>query len=327
MTIRFGRTGLTIAAAMALAASVAAQPALSGPSVEAGFTAWQAGDYDAAVRNWRPLADRGDADAQFNLGHAYRLGRGVPQNLTLAEQWYERAARVGHMEAQAMYGVILFQNGRRTEAMPFIQRGAEAGDPRAQYVYGTALFNGDLVPRDWVRAYAMMSRSAAQGLAPAATQLTEMERHIGSADVARGREMAEAMARQAPPPAIALADAAPPTRQPSVAPTPLSPSAAANAPEPAPPAARPTAPAARPAAPAATLASAAGRWRIQLGAFGTEANARAAWNGVAGRLPGLQPHYVRAGNVFRLQAGPLADRAAAARACAAARQACFPVAP
>ncbi len=337
MTIRFGRAGLTIAAAIALTAPVVAQQALSGPSVEAGFTAWQAGDYDAAVRNWRPLADRGDADAQFNLGHAYRLGRGVPQNLTLAEQWYERAARSGHMEAQAMYGVILFQNGRRTEAMPFIQRGAEAGDPRAQYVYGTALFNGDLAPRDWVRAYAMMSRSAAQGLAPAATQLTEMERHIAPDEVARGRELAEVMARQAPPPAVALAEAAPPpappARQPSVAPTPLPPSAVANPPEPlpAPPSARPapapTAPVARPSAPVATLASTGGRWRIQLGAFGSEANARAAWSGVAGRLPGLQPHIVPTGAVFRLQAGPLADRAAATRACAAARQACFPVAP
>ena len=44
------------------------------------------------MRIWRPLADRGDADAQFNLGQAYLLGRGVPQNMTLAEQWY-RARR------------------------------------------------------------------------------------------------------------------------------------------------------------------------------------------------------------------------------------------
>ncbi len=341
MTIRFGRTALSIAATIALAAPLAAQPTLAGPSVEAGFTAWQGGDYDSAVRNWRPLADRGDADAQFNLGHAYRLGRGVPQNLTLAEQWYERAARSGHMEAQAMYGVILFQNGRRTEAMPFIQRGAEAGDPRAQYVYGTALFNGDLAPRDWARAYAMMSRSAAQGLAPAVTQLAEMERHIGSEDVARGRDMAEALARQALPPSVALAEAAPPPAppspppaarpaprpapQPTVAPVAVPPSAAVIPPAPAPATTPAPAPAVRPAPP--TLARDGGRWRIQLGAFSSEANARAAWSGVAGRLPGLQPHVVRAGAVFRLQAGPLADRAAAARACAAARQACFPVAP
>src|SRR5688572_22960720 len=151
-------------------------------SVEAGIQAWQAGTYDEAIRQWRPLADRGDQDAQFNLGHAYRLGRGVPQNMNLAEQWYERAARSGHVEAQAMYGLILFQNGRRQEAMPYVQGAAERGDARAQYVYGTALFNGDVVERDWPRAYAYMSRAAAQGLPYARSQLTEMEAHIPPAD-------------------------------------------------------------------------------------------------------------------------------------------------
>ena len=76
------------------------------------------------------------------------------------------------------------------------------------------------------------------------------------------------------------------------------------------PAPRPAQTAPRPAAPA--LASAGGRWRIQLGAFSSEANARRAWGAVAGRLPGLSPNYVRAGAVVRLQAGPLRDRAAAA---------------
>ena len=47
--------------------------------VPAGIAAWQAGDYARAVAEWRPLAEAGDADAQFNLGQAYRLGRGVPQ--------------------------------------------------------------------------------------------------------------------------------------------------------------------------------------------------------------------------------------------------------
>ena len=117
---------LVAAAAAALATPVFAQ------SVQAGVEAWQAGRHDEAVRQWRPLAERGDPDAQFNLGHAYRLGRGVPQNMNMAEQLYERAARAGHVEAQAMYGLILFQNGRRQEAMPYVQRAAERGDARAQ---------------------------------------------------------------------------------------------------------------------------------------------------------------------------------------------------
>ena len=89
-----------LAAAASLACAALAQRA-SPATRRTGVDAWQAGNYDAAVREWRPLADRGDADAQYNLAQAYKLGRGVPLNMTLAEQWYERAARQGHEQAQA----------------------------------------------------------------------------------------------------------------------------------------------------------------------------------------------------------------------------------
>ncbi|HEV2865196.1 MAG TPA: SPOR domain-containing protein [Allosphingosinicella sp.] len=318
----------------------AAAVAFAAPSVPLmaqtalqGISAWQAGRYEEAVRIWRPLADRGDADAQFNLGHAYRLGRGVPQNMNMAEQLYSRAARSGHVEASAMYGLILFQNGRREEAMPLIRRAAEAGDARAQYVYGTALFNGDLVPVDWPRAYAFISRAAAQGLPYAQSRLREMEQHLTPQDRARGTELAQEMARTAPvqvasntPPPVVAVTAPPAPPPPRIAGTNVPPSSVATD-RPAPPPSRPAPPATRPAPAVPALASSGGRWRVQLGAFSTDANARRAWSQVAGRLGGLQPFYVRAGAVIRLQAGPLASRAAAERACAAARQACFPVAP
>ena len=305
-----------LAAAVSLAGSAAAQ------SVRTGVDAWQAGRYDEAVRNWQPLAERGDADAQFNLGHAYRLGRGVPQNLGLAEQMYARAARSGHEEAQAMYGMLLFQNGRRQEAMPYIERAAERGDPRAQYVLGTALFNGDLVARDWPRAYALMTRAAAQGLPPAATQLQEMERHLSAQDRARGVELARAMDGRAPT-HVAAANPSPIVTRPPTVQTVRVPPAQTQRP----PVVRPAEPA---PAPTPAPAAAVGRWRVQLGAFSSEANARRAWSAVSGRLPGLQPYLVRAGALTRLQAGPLASRAAADRACTAVRgagQACFAVAP
>jgi cell division septation protein DedD len=81
----------------------------------------------------------------------------------------------------------------------------------------------------------------------------------------------------------------------------------------------------RPAAPAT-----GGRWRVQLGAFSSEAGARHAWSIVSARMGGLEPIFSRAGALTRLQAGPLADRAAADRACTQARSgglACFAVAP
>jgi cell division septation protein DedD len=329
MTLKM-RAWLLAAAAAGLAGAAGAgsaqpgRPAGSPNAVRTGIDAWQAGNHDEAIRLWRPLADRGDADAQFNIAQAYFLGRGVPQNNNLAEQWYERAARQGHEEAQGNLGLLMFQNGRRHQAIPWIERAAGRGDPRAQYVLGTSLFNGDIVARDAPRAYALMSRAAASGLPPAVTQLAEIERSLTPEERARGVELALTLAMAAP--TSRIAEAAPPPRTQAPAPATLAQTPAPReAPRPRP---RPDRPgAAAPAAAPAALASAGGRWRIQLGAFSSDAAARRAWSAVSGRLSGLQPSYVRAGAVFRLQAGPLANRAAADRACAQARVACFPVAP
>lgn len=321
--------------AAAALATVVAVPAVAQDARD-GITAWEAGRHEEAVRIWRPLAEQGDADAQFNLAQAYRLGRGVPQSAATSEQYYERAARQGHPQAAANLGLILFQNNRRREAMPWIERAAEAGDPRAQYVLGTALFNGDTVARNWPRAYALMSRAASRGLPPAQTQLAEMERHLTEADRSRGRELARQMERAD----TQLAAAEPARRAPAPAPAPAlrQPVPASNA-APAPSAVAPprqseppAAPAARPApTPRPAPAAAAGRWRVQIGAFSSADNARRAWEGSGQRaLRGSQPFYVRAGAVTRLQAGPFPNRAAADRACASARSAglaCFPVAP
>ncbi|MEA3015027.1 MAG: uncharacterized protein QOD42_3572 [Sphingomonadales bacterium] len=321
---------LAAAAALAGSAAFAQRPDPTGANdARAGVEAWRAQDYETAVRIWRPLADRGDADAQFNLAQAYFLGRGLPQNMTLAEQWYARAARGGHEEAQANYGLLLFQNGRQREAMPWIERAANRGDPRAQYVFGTALFNGDLIPQDLPRAYALMTRAAAQNLPPAVTQLAELDRRLSPQDRARGVEMARNIATAPPPIEVAAAVPSRPARvRPQTPPR--------TRPDSVPPRTRPDdvpprtqAAAARPArqAPAQAAATPGGRWRVQLGAFSSDANARRAWGAVAGRLPGLRPSYVRAGALIRVQAGPLRDRAAALRACAAAGHGCYPVAP
>jgi cell division septation protein DedD len=314
---------LAAATALAGSAAFAQRPAPAGGNdARAGVEAWRAQDYEEAVRIWRPLADRGDADAQFNLAQAYFLGRGLPQNMTLAEQWYARAARGGNEEAQANYGLLLFQNGRQREAMPWIERAAGRGDPRAQYVLGTALFNGDLVPQNLPRAYALMTRAAAQNLPPAVTQLAELDRRLSAQDRARGVEMARDIATAPPPMQVAAAE---PSRAARVRP----PTPPRARPEPVPPRTQVAAarPAPRPAPTQAPAAAAGGRWRVQLGAFSSDANARRAWGAVAGRLPGLQPAYVRAGALIRVQAGPLRDRAAALRACAAAGHGCYPVAP
>jgi len=146
--------------------------------VKMGVDAWSRGDYAAAIREWKGPADKGDADAQFNLGQAYKLGRGVPQDLAKAEALFAKAAAQGHMQASDNYGLLLFQRGERAKAMPYITAAAGRGDARGQYLLGLAYFNGENVPKDWVRAYALVSLAQQAGLPQAVPALAQMDQHI-----------------------------------------------------------------------------------------------------------------------------------------------------
>ena len=182
-----------------LGAAVAAL-ALSSPAladVKAGVDAWERGEFAKAVEQWRDPAAKGDADAQFNLGQAYKLGRGVPMDLKQAEAWYKKAADRGHVQAADNYGLVLFQDNRREEAMPYIRASADRGEPRAQYVLGTAMFNGDIAEKDWVRAYALMTRASAQGLPQASRSLATMDKYIPLAERTKGTQLAAQLERDA----------------------------------------------------------------------------------------------------------------------------------
>lgn len=173
---------------------------VSGPAladVKAGVDAWERGDFAKAVAEWRDPAAKGDADAQFNLGQAYKLGRGVPMDLKQAEAWYKKAADRGHVQAADNYGLVLFQDNRREEAMPYIRASSARGEPRAQYVLGTAMFNGDIAEKDWVRAYALMTRASAQGLPQASRSLATMDKYIPLADRTKGTQLAAQLEREA----------------------------------------------------------------------------------------------------------------------------------
>ena len=69
-------------------------------SFTAGVAAYEQGDYARALAEWRPLAEHGDAVAQFNLGLMYQDGLGVLQDDAEAARWYRLAAEQGNSVAQ-----------------------------------------------------------------------------------------------------------------------------------------------------------------------------------------------------------------------------------
>lgn len=297
---------------------IATAAPLFAQSVRAGIEAWQQSDYSGAVAIWRPLAEKGDADAQFNLGQAYRLGRGVPTNLSAAKTWFERAAAQGHVDAQTTLGLLLFQNGDQAGGLNWLKKAAEQGEPRALLVYGTALVNGDTVTQDRVLGYAYVSRAAAQGLEPAKDTLDQLDQILPLADRKRGVEMARNLAKAAPAPSSE------PKQVPAKAGRTASTRAAADTTPKAPAktAAKLPKPSPVEAAPAAT-----GAWRIQLGAFSKQGSAKALYSKLAGKsaLAGRRAFYVPAGGVTRLQVGPFESKAAAQAACNALGVACLAV--
>ena len=63
-------------------------------------------DYKEAVRLYRLSAEQGVASAQFNLGSMYSNGLGVPQDYKEAVKWYRLAAEQGFAGAQSNLGVM-----------------------------------------------------------------------------------------------------------------------------------------------------------------------------------------------------------------------------
>lgn len=331
-------------------ALLAAGPVLA--DVKAGVDAWSAGDYARAVVEWQGPAAAGDPDALFNLAQAYRLGRGVEIDNARARQLYEQAASLGHVKAADNYGLMLFQEGEQQRAMPMIRAAADRGDPRAQYVLGLSHFNADYAPRDWVRAYALMTLANGAGLPQARDALAQMDRYVPQAQRAQAQGVAreieagaksqraaelaaaELGSRPAVVPAVAAAPA--PVAAPVAAPVRVPVVTAGVQPAPAPiglpPAPRPVTPPApavvaaapRPAAvtPAPAAAPRQGRWRVQLGAFGVAGNADRLWSQIGSHsaLAGTKKTLVPSGKVTRLMASGFSSEAEAGRACAALKR-------
>lgn len=328
---RYRTTALTWFAIGAGATTLVMFATPAAADVKAGVDAWTTGDYDRAVSEWQVPARNGDADALFNLAQAYRLGRGVEADVDRARELYAEAAEKGHIKAADNYGLLLFQQGEQSSAMPLIRAAADRGDPRAQYVLGLAHFNADYAQKDWVRAYALLTLASGSGLPQAGTALAQMDQYVPltqrqqAQSVARQIEEQAAQRRAVELGAVDLGSTQAPVRQPmrpQQAAAVALPSVSNPAPAPSPAqgaVAQPTrpVPVTQVAAMRSVPASATGAWRVQLGAFGVAGNADRLWTQVSSNpaLAGTRKALVAGGRVTRLQAVGFANRAAAQAAC------------
>ena len=133
---------------------------------EAGVDAYQAGDYATALKEFRRLAEQGDADAQLNLGVMYEDGQGVTQDYKKALKWYRLAAEQGDATAWHQLGVMHHYGwGVKTnykEALRFYRLAAPQV-VQSQYSLGAMHYQGQGVNQDIVIAYMWFYVAAKNG--------------------------------------------------------------------------------------------------------------------------------------------------------------------
>ncbi len=155
-----------IAATLVVSAGVA-----SAGDFDAGVKAYQRGNYAAALREFRALAEQGIPEAQFNLGRMYHQGEGLAGNFRRAHFWFLQAAKPamdqGIPEAQLALGIMYYQGQGTAQdyaaAASWFGQAAGYGVAVAQWNLGIMYYEGKGVVQDFVRAYAWFSLAGSQG--------------------------------------------------------------------------------------------------------------------------------------------------------------------
>lgn len=153
---RVGRSRRTLGAILLAACAVIAIPVFAQVALEEGLAAYRNGDYAKAMELWRPLADKGNADAQYRVGSMYAEGKGVQRNDATALTWFQQAAEHGNAAAQynvgASYATGVGVAQSDAEAAKWFKRAANQGMPFAELNLGLLYAAGRGVPQDNIEA-------------------------------------------------------------------------------------------------------------------------------------------------------------------------------
>ena len=161
---------------------------------QAGMTAYDREDYATALREWQPLAEQGDALAQYQVGMLYRKGRGVPQDDVQARKWYGKAAAQGQTKAQFSLGTLYFngEGGPKDyqQALRWLRLAADQGMALAQTKLAIMYDYGEGVPKDKVQAYKWLSLAATNGDKSAPLLLSSLDKEMTEAQITKAKKLA-----------------------------------------------------------------------------------------------------------------------------------------
>ena len=177
------------------ATSFLASSQLAAQDFDKGLKAYDAGDYHTAVREWGPLAEQGNVEAQYNLGFMYYNGQGLTQNSAEAVKWYRLAAEQGHGDARLNLGAM-YRSGQGVpedfvRAAKWYRLAAEQGNAIAQDNLGILYYFGDGVLQDNLIAYMWTNLAFENGAPEAQTRRDFIAEEMTKADISKAQDMAK----------------------------------------------------------------------------------------------------------------------------------------
>jgi len=155
---------------------------------------------DFSLEEIRPLAEQGNALAQYVLGNMYANGEGVPEDDAEAVRWYRLAAEQGDADAQYNLGIVYaFGYGVPEDDAEAVRWwrlaaeqanvAAEQANAMAQFNLGNMYYNGEGVPEDYVLAYMWWNLAAAQGNEGAQEGKDIIERRMNREQIAEAQRL------------------------------------------------------------------------------------------------------------------------------------------
>ena len=164
-----------------------------------GMRAYNSQNYEAALKEWLPLAKQGQVNAQRWMGHLYGGGQGVPLSREIAFKWYLKAAEQGYAPAQKDLG-LYYADGlgvpeNDKKAVWWLIKSAEQGYDWGQFKLARLYQDGEGVLTNYIRAYMWyelsLYTSPKSDFAFHARELKQLTaQKMTKADISKAQEMA-----------------------------------------------------------------------------------------------------------------------------------------
>lgn len=166
----------------------------AGSDLQAAKRAFQERDFDTAFKEFAPLAEQGNAEAQAYLGKLYLMGQGVEKDQDRAIKLFKASAAQGNSDGEFMLGSLyLLPHDNIPEGLKLIRLSADQGNQDAQLLLGKAYAEADYgLPRDPVQGDMWLRLAAKDNLPFYKAQLASAERQMNADQIARGKAAAEA---------------------------------------------------------------------------------------------------------------------------------------